>query len=130
MQLFEALHLGDGAAEQALVLAAPGAAGGPGGGLGQGVAGGQLVAVGHARPRPRHPREEVAGVGGVAEAAGRLALLGGGEVGGAEVVPGLQAGVTHQPRGGGAGELRPDGSHAHPGNQCQKYDTSRHVTMT
>ena len=83
-----------------------------------------------AKIHSRHPGEEAAGVGGVAGAAGCLALLGGGEVGGAEVVPGLQARVTHQPRGGGAGELGRDGSHAHPGNQCQKYDTSRHVTMT
>ena len=43
-------------------------------------------------------------VGGVSECAGLLALVPGGEVGGAQVVPGLQAGVTHQARGGGAGE--------------------------
>ena len=83
-----------------------------------------------AKMHSRHPGEKLAAVSGVVEAAGRLALLGGGEVSGAEVVPGLQAGVTHQPRGGGAGELRRYCSHAHPGNQGQKYDTSRHVTMT
>ena len=58
------------------------------------------MAVGHARPRPRHPGEEPAWVGGVSEAAGRLPLLGGGAVGGAEEVPCLQAGVTHQERHG------------------------------
>ena len=65
-----------------------------------------------AKIHSRHPGEEVAGVGGVAEAAGCLALLGGGAVGGAEEVPGLQAGFTHQPRGGGAGELGGDSSNA------------------
>ena len=66
------------------------------------------MAVGHPCSRPRHPGEELAGVGGMSEAAGCLALLGGGEVSRAEVVPGLQAGVAHQPRGGGAGELGGD----------------------
>ena len=60
MQLIEALHLGDGAAEQALVLAAPGAAAGSLQRPGHGVARGQLVAVGHAGARVRHPREESA----------------------------------------------------------------------
>ena len=59
-------------------------------------------------PAKMHSRHPGAGVGGVAEAAGCLALLGGGEVSRAEVVPGLQAGVAHQPRGGGAGELGGD----------------------
>ena len=67
-----------------------------------------------AKIHSRHPGEEAAGVGGVAEAAGCLALLGGGAVGGAEV---SRLGSHTSP--GGAGQenwaLGSDRSNAYPG---------------